>query len=169
MEVRVWSYLEQLSNEKNDINLAIQSVLDSGVLILGENVKKFEEEFSSYCNSKFGVGVNSATDALFLALKAMKIEKGDEIITVSNTAVPTVSAIVAAGGIPVFVDIHEESYLMDINEVEKSINNKTKGIYIERGVLREDFLRRNKLMPVNIYRGEQLRYDDKSVDLETKL
>ena len=81
MEVRVWSYLEQLSNEKNDINLAIQSVLDSGVLILGENVKKFEEEFSSYCNSKFGVGVNSATDALFLALKAMKIEKGDEIIT----------------------------------------------------------------------------------------
>ena len=128
MEVRVWSYLEQLSNEKKDINHAIQSVLDSGVLILGENVKKFEDEFSSYCNSKYGVGVNSATDALFLALKAMKIEKGDEIITVSNTAVPTVSAIVAAGGIPVFVDIHEESYLMDINEVEKSINNRTKGI-----------------------------------------
>lgn len=57
----------------------------------------------------------------------------------------------------------------DVKLVELFINNKTKGIYIERGVLREDFLRRNKLMPVNIYRGEQLRYDDKSVDLETKL
>ncbi len=128
MEVKVWSYLEQLENERNEIADAIDRVLDSGVLILGENVKKFEEEFSSYCNCKYGVGVNSATDALFLALKALNLKKGDEVITVSNTAVPTVSAIVAAGGIPVFVEIEEESYLMDVDKIQESISKKTKGI-----------------------------------------
>lgn len=128
MQVKVWSYLREYINEKGEVHEAIEQVLNSEVLILGENVKQFENEFSAYCESKFGIGVNSATDAIFFALKALGIEPGDEIITVSNTAVPTVSAIVATGAIARFVDIDPVSYLMKVEDVEAIITPKTKGI-----------------------------------------
>jgi aminotransferase EvaB len=128
MQVKVWSYLKEYLNEKNEVHEAIEQVLNSEVLILGENVKSFEHEFSEYCESTYGVGVNSATDAIFFALKALGVEQGDEIITVSNTAVPTVSAIVATGAIPRFVDINPKSYLMKVEDVMDNITPKTKGI-----------------------------------------
>jgi dTDP-3-amino-2,3,6-trideoxy-4-keto-D-glucose/dTDP-3-amino-3,4,6-trideoxy-alpha-D-glucose/dTDP-2,6-dideoxy-D-kanosamine transaminase len=128
MAIKVWEYLEEYEQEKEEIHAAIEKVLSSGHLILGESVKKFEEAFAGYCNLKFGVGVNSGTDALFLGLKALDIGAGDEVITVANTAVPTVSAIVAAGGTPVFIDIDPETYLMDTTLIEKAITEKTKCI-----------------------------------------
>lgn len=128
MQVKVWSYLKEYHNEKDEVHAAIEQVLNSEVLILGENVKEFEKEFSVYCQSKFGIGVNSATDAIFFALKALGVKPGDEIITVSNTAVPTVSAIVATGAIPKFVDIDPNSYLMRVEQVVDIITPKTKGI-----------------------------------------
>ena len=75
-----------------------------------------------------GVGVNSGTDALFLALKALGIGAGDEVITVANTAVPTVSAIVSTGASPIFVDISPETYLMDVGAVGNAIGPATKCI-----------------------------------------
>lgn len=128
MQVKVWSYLKEYINEKEEVHEAIEQVLNSEVLILGENVKQFENEFSAYCQSKFGIGVNSATDAIFFALKALGVEPGDEIITVSNTAVPTVSAIAAIGAIPKFVDIDPISYLMKVEHIVDIITPKTKGI-----------------------------------------
>jgi dTDP-3-amino-2,3,6-trideoxy-4-keto-D-glucose/dTDP-3-amino-3,4,6-trideoxy-alpha-D-glucose/dTDP-2,6-dideoxy-D-kanosamine transaminase len=128
MSVKVWDYLREYGQEREEILSAIKKVLDSGWLILGENVRKFEEEFSSFCDVGFGVGVNSGTDALFLGLKALGVGDGDEVITVSNTAVPTVSAIVSAGAIPRFVDIDPETYLMDTSKIEGAINHKTKCI-----------------------------------------
>lgn len=128
MQVKVWSYLKEYHNEKDEVHEAIEQVLNSEVLILGENVKEFEKDFSVYCQSKFGIGVNSATDAIFFALKALGVKPGDEIITVSNTAVPTVSAIVATGAIPKFVDIDPNSYLMRVEQVVDIITPKTKGI-----------------------------------------
>ena len=128
MQVKVWSYLKEYHNEKDEVQEAIEQVLNSEVLILGENVKEFEKEFSIYCQSKFGIGVNSATDAIFFALKALGVKRGDEIITESNTAVPTVSAIVATGAIPKFVDIDPNSYLMRVEQVFDIITPKTKGI-----------------------------------------
>jgi aminotransferase EvaB len=128
MQVRVWSYLNEYINEKDEVHEAIEQVLNSEVLILGENVKQFENEFSAYCQSKFGIGVNSATDAIFFALKALGVDPGDEIITVSNTAVPTVSAIAAIGAIPKFVDIDPASYLMKVEQIVDIITPKTKGI-----------------------------------------
>lgn len=128
MQVKVWSYLKEYINEKDEIHEAIEQVLNSEVLILGENVKQFENEFAAYCESKFGIGVNSATDAIFFALKALGVEPGDEIITVANTAVPTVSAIAATGAIPRFVDIDPLSYLMKVEDVADIITPKTKGI-----------------------------------------
>ena len=124
--INVWSYLEEYNTEKVEILGAIESVLSSGQLILGPNVEKFENEFANWCSSTYGIGVANGTDAIFLACKALGLKDGDEVITVSNTAVPTVSAITAAGGIPIFVDIDPESYLMDTESVLSKITNKTK-------------------------------------------
>jgi aminotransferase EvaB len=128
MPIKVWEYLKEYKQEKEEIYTAIEKVLNSGRLILGDSLKNFEEAFAGYCGVKFGVGVNSGTDALFLGLKALGIGFGDEVITVANTAVPTVSAIVSTGAIPVFVDIDPETYLMDTSLLEKVITKNTKCI-----------------------------------------
>jgi len=128
MTIRVWGYLREYEQEKEEILAAIQGVLASGSLILGDNVKLFEQEFAGYCGVRYGVGVNSGTDALFLGLKALGIGEGDEVITVANTAVPTVSAIVSAGAVPRFVDINPDTYLMDTAQIEKAITANTKCI-----------------------------------------
>jgi aminotransferase EvaB len=128
MAIRVWDYLKEYEREKEEIHAAIEKVLSSGRLILGDSLKNFEESFARYCGVKFGVGVNSGTDALFLGLKALGIGMGDEVITVANTAVPTVSAIVSTGATPVFVDINPETYLMDTSMLERVITKKTKCI-----------------------------------------
>ncbi len=126
--INVWGYLDEYHIEKEEIHEAISTVLESGQLILGPHVKKFEEEFSKWFGSKYSVGVANGTDAIFLALKAFDIGVGDEVITVSNTAVPTVSAITATGAEPVFVDINPDTYLMDIAQVKSRITKKTKAI-----------------------------------------
>lgn len=128
MAIKVWDYLKEYENEKHEIHAAIAKVLGSGRLILGESVTNFEEGFAGYCGVKFGVGVNSGTDALFLGLKALGIGTCDEVITVANTAVPTVSAIVSTGATPVFVDINPDTYLMDTSLLEGVITEKTKCI-----------------------------------------
>lgn len=126
--IKTWDYLKEYEQEKMEIHNAIEKVMLSGRLILGESVKLFEKEFSEYCGVKYGVGVNSGTDALFLALMALDIGKNDEVITVANTAVPTISAIVSTGAIPKFVDIDPETYLIDTNKIEAVITKKTKCI-----------------------------------------
>jgi len=97
MAIKVWDYLPEYAQEKEEILSAIEEVLDSGLLILGRKVKEFEEAYSAYCGVKHGIGVANGTDAIFLALKALGVGPGDEVITVSNTAIPTVSAIVSTG------------------------------------------------------------------------
>ena len=128
MSIKVWSYLDEYHSEKATILKSIEEVLESGMLILGDKVRDFEKQFSRYCGCDFGVGVNSATDALFLAMKSLGIGEGDEVITVSNTAVPTVSAIVATGATTVFVDIDPITYLMDVTKIRNVITNNTKCI-----------------------------------------
>ncbi len=126
--IQVWDYLAEYEEEKKHIHEAIEKVFKSGRLILGESVANFEQEFAHYCNLKYGVGVNSGTDALFIALKTLGIGAGDEVITVPNTAIPTVSAICAAGATPRFVDVGPETFLINTNQIEKNITNKTKCI-----------------------------------------
>jgi len=126
--IKVWDYLREYEEEKNEIHEAIEKVLTSGLLILGQQVKQFESSFAAYCGVSYGVGVNSGTDALFLALKTIGVGSGDEVITVSNTAVPTVSAIVSTGATPRFVDIDPRTYLMDTDLLEGAITGKTRCI-----------------------------------------
>jgi dTDP-3-amino-2,3,6-trideoxy-4-keto-D-glucose/dTDP-3-amino-3,4,6-trideoxy-alpha-D-glucose/dTDP-2,6-dideoxy-D-kanosamine transaminase len=128
VSIKVWDYLEEYEDEKNEIQAAIEKVMHSGRLIMGESVQSFESAFASYCGVKHGVGVDNATNGLFLALKALGIGQGDEVITVSNTAVPTVSAIVSAGATPVFVDIDPSTYLMDPSKLNAVVTPKTKCI-----------------------------------------
>lgn len=126
MTIRVWEYLPEYENERDDILDAVDAVFSSGRLILGESVRRFEEAFAAYCGAMFGVGVDNGTNALTLALRALGVGPGDEVITVPNTAVPTVSAIVTAGATPRFVDIDPRTYLMDVSQVESAITKRTK-------------------------------------------
>ena len=128
MPIKVWDYLKEYEQEKEEIHSAIQRVLESGFLILGEHVAQFERVFARYCGVEHGVGVNSGTDAVFLGLKALDIGPGDEVITVSNTAVPTVSAIAATGALPRFVDIDPGTYLLDTARLERAVTERTKCI-----------------------------------------
>lgn len=169
MSIKVWDYLKEYAEEKNEIQSAINEVLNSGYLILGEKVKKFEDQFSSYCNVKYGVGVNSGTDAIFLGLKALGIGKDDEVITVSNTAVPTVSAITATGAKPVFVDIEPETYLMDTSKVENAITKNTKciipvhlfGQCVDMDILQKIAKKHNLYILEDCAQGTGAKYKDK--------
>jgi len=113
---------------KEEINDAINRVFERGWFILGEELAVFEKEFAKYCNCLYGIGVGSGTEALHLALLALSVNPGDEVITVPNTAVPTISAISVAGAIPKFVDINPETYTIDVTKVESVITKKTKAI-----------------------------------------
>lgn len=113
---------------KDEVDNAIKEVLESGWYILGKKVELFEKNFANYCQTKYGIGVGNGTDAIHLALLACGVGKGDEVITVSNTATPTVLAITYTGAKPVFVDIDPESYTIDVERIEEKINDKTKAI-----------------------------------------
>ncbi|MES2626708.1 MAG: DegT/DnrJ/EryC1/StrS family aminotransferase [Pseudomonadota bacterium] len=126
--IKVWDYLREYHAEKHEVDEAISQVMESGMLILGENVRNFESAFSAYSGCRHGVGVNSGTDALFIALRALDIGPGDEVITVSNTAVPTVSAIHATGATARFVDIDPHTYLMNVDQLEAAVTDNTRCI-----------------------------------------
>ena len=128
MPIQVWDYRDEYEAERDTIGNAMEQVFRSGRLILGEQVRTFEERFAAYCGVRYGVGVNSGTDAIFLALKALDIGPGDEVITVSNTAVPTVAAIVSTGAAARFVDIAPATYLIDTAQLEAAITPRTKCI-----------------------------------------
>jgi aminotransferase EvaB len=128
MPIQVWDYRKEFEAERSDILAGVTKVFESGRLILGQSVRAFEEAFAAYCDCRHGVGVNSGTDALFLALKALDIGAGDEVITVANTAIPTVSAIVSTGATPRFIDIEPDTYLMDTSRLEAAITAATKCI-----------------------------------------
>jgi len=126
--IKVWNYIKEFENERDEIYEAITGVLTSGCLVFGKNLETFENNFSKYCDASRGIGVGNCTDAIFIALKSMDVGEGDEVITVSNTAVPTVAAIHATGAITRFVDIRTDNYLMDVDKLEDEITDKTKCI-----------------------------------------
>lgn len=118
----------QYENIKQEIQEAFNQVFESSWFILGKNVTEFEREFASYCHAKYGIGVGSGTEALHLALLACGIQPGDEVITVANTAVPTISAISLAGARPVLVDIDPATYTINPELIPEKITARTKVI-----------------------------------------
>ncbi len=118
----------QYNRIKDEVNSAIQDVLERQSFILGPFVEEFEKLFASYCNTKHAIGVSSGTEALFLSLKALGIGDGDEVITSPYTFFATVGSICNTGARPVFVDIDPESYNIRPDLIEKCINKNTKAI-----------------------------------------
>jgi dTDP-4-amino-4,6-dideoxygalactose transaminase len=112
----------------DEITSIIQRTLENGWFILGQQLNEFEREFSNYIGAKHGIGVNSGSDALFLALKALGIDENSEVITVSHTFVSTADSIVRCGAKPVFVDIEPETYCINPALIEDKITEKTKAI-----------------------------------------
>ena len=113
---------------KNDVLNAITSVFESKHFILGPQGKLFEASLADYCGSDYGVGVSSGTDALIIALMALDIKPGDEIITSSMTFFATAGSIARTGAVPVFVDIDPDTYNIDPKKIEEKITTKTKAI-----------------------------------------
>jgi len=98
---------------KDEVNAAIQGVLESCQFTLGSEVAKFEDEFAAYSGAKIGIGVNTGTSALHLALLAANVGPGDEVITVPFTFVASVAAIHYTGAKPVLIDVDPKTYTMD--------------------------------------------------------
>jgi dTDP-4-amino-4,6-dideoxygalactose transaminase len=123
-----FDYLRQREALGGRLDAAIARVIGSGHLILDREVERFEDAFAAYCECGFGVGVNSGTDAIQVALRAVGVGEGDEVLTVPNTSVATVSAICSTGARPVFADIRRDSMLIDPGLIAGKITERTKAV-----------------------------------------
>ena len=118
----------QYLSHKEEIDEAVQQVLASGRYVLGNEVETFEREFAEYLRVSYCIGAGSGTEALHLALKACGVGVGDEVITVSHTAVATISAILLTGATPVFVDIDPLTYTMDPRLLRSALTTRTRAV-----------------------------------------
>ena len=125
--IKFWSYKREYKKYKKSILNTINKTISSGNIFFGNQLKTFEKNFVKKYQAKYGVAVGSGTDALLLSLKTLNLKPGNEVITAANTAIPTISAIINAGGKPKLVDIGED-YLIDTKKIQKEINSKTKAI-----------------------------------------
>jgi len=118
----------QYASIKDEIDAAMADVLVNTAFVGGPFLKKFEDAFAQYCGTKHCVGVGNGTDAIFLALKALGIGEGHEVITAANSFIATSEAITMARANVVFVDIDPSTYNMDVNQIESKITPRTKAI-----------------------------------------
>ncbi|HEY3227857.1 MAG TPA: aminotransferase class I/II-fold pyridoxal phosphate-dependent enzyme, partial [Roseiflexaceae bacterium] len=110
---------------KDEVDAAMRRVLESTAFILGQEVARFEQEFAAFCEARYVVGISSGTDALHLVLKVCGVGPGDEVITTPFTFIATAEAISLTGARPVFVDVREETMLIDPDAVEAAITPRT--------------------------------------------
>src|SRR4051794_20800154 len=123
-----WDYTREYEELRDGILASVDRVFRSGQLILGPEGEAFERDMAAWVGTAGGAGVNSGTDAICIALAAVGVAAGDEVITVPNTAVPTVSAIRTLGAHPVFVDVREDDFLIDVSQIEAAITARTRAI-----------------------------------------
>ena len=114
MQVPPFSLSEQIQELGAELDRAVLEVLRSGQYIGGATIASFEQDFAAACGVPHAIGCNSGTDALILALRGLGIGPGDEVITASFSFFATAEAISAVGATPVFVDVEESSYLIDL-------------------------------------------------------
>jgi len=128
MKVPFVDLKKQYRTLKTEIDEAISTVLAETAFVGGSFVESFEMAFAEFCNTKHCVGVGNGTDALFLALTALKVGAGDEVITAANTFIATSEAITRTGARVVFVDIDSETFNMDVKKIEEAITHRTKAL-----------------------------------------
>ena len=118
----------QYNEIRNEINSAIEEVIESTAFINGKYVKAFEQEFAQYSGAKYCIGVGNGTDALYITLKIPGVGVGDEVITVANSFIATSEAITATGAKVIFIDCNENDYNIDVNLIEGKITPRSKVI-----------------------------------------
>jgi len=128
VKVGFYGHVRQYQSLQHEIDAAIHEVLESGSYVMGPKLKQFEKELADYCHCSEAVGVNSGTDALWLAFMALGIEPGDEVITTPNTFFATAEAIWITGATAVFVDCDPKTCNIDLNLIEGAITPRTKAI-----------------------------------------
>lgn len=128
MKVPLLDLTEQNAKLRPEIETALGRVLDTNGFILGAEVKALEDALATYCGTKYAIACASGSDALLLALLALDVKAGDEVITTPYSFFATVSAITRLGAVPVFVDIDPATYNLDISQIETKINERTKAI-----------------------------------------
>jgi UDP-2-acetamido-2-deoxy-ribo-hexuluronate aminotransferase len=128
MKINFIDLKSQYKKYKNEIDKEIHEVLDSSGYVMGPKVSKLEEELSKFVGCKHTIACSSGSDALLLALMAIGIKPGDEVITTPFTFIATAEMITLLGAVPVFVDIDEKTYNIDFSKIEVKITSKTKAI-----------------------------------------
>src|SRR3989338_8698166 len=128
MKVQFIDFSQQYHEIKDEIDKGLKEVFRKADFVLGEEAESFEKEFAQYCEVKYGVGVNSGTDALYLAVSALDIDVGDEVILPAFTFIATALCISYTGARPVFVDIEPGTYNLDPAKIEAAITKRTKAI-----------------------------------------
>lgn len=128
MQVPLLDLKEQNEMLRPEIEAALARVLDTNGFILGKEVAELECELAGYCGTKHAIACASGSDAILLALMALDVGQGDEVITTPYSFFATVSAITRLGAVPVFVDIESETYNLDISQIEAKITSRTKAI-----------------------------------------
>jgi len=113
---------------RDELNEAMQQVMDRADFALGEAVTRFEEKFAAFCGAHYAVGVDSGLSALELSLRAFGVGPGDEVIVPPHTFIATAAAVTFAGARPVFVDIDPVTYNIDVDRIEAAITPRTRGI-----------------------------------------
>ena len=132
----------QYQRVEKEVLAATKRVYERGSYILGEEVSAFEKEFARYCGVRYGVGVGSGTEALFLSLKAAGIGEGDEVVTTANTFISTALAISFTGAKPLFVDIDYRTYNMDPDRLE---------LLLKRRMAKAGWEKVKAILPVHLY------------------
>jgi dTDP-4-amino-4,6-dideoxygalactose transaminase len=128
MKVSLWDLGRQYESIRDEVLERIDGVLKSGKYVNGSCLQEFEENFARYCGASHAVGVNSGTDALFLALKSAGFQSGDEAIVPAMTFIATAEVVAHCGGKPVFVDVDPSSLNLDPDKTERAITERTRAI-----------------------------------------
>jgi aminotransferase EvaB len=128
MRIRMFDHVAHYRHDREAIDRAVLELLDSGQLVMGPAVRRFEEAFASYCGARFAAGVASGTSALLLALRALGIGPGDEVVTAANSDMPTSLAITLAGATPVWAEIDPDSFNLDPAAAAAAVTDATRAL-----------------------------------------
>ncbi|MHC4179028.1 MAG: aminotransferase class I/II-fold pyridoxal phosphate-dependent enzyme [Planctomycetota bacterium] len=132
MNIPLVDLVAQYEQLRDEVLPAMEEVLSRAHFVLGEEVELFEDEFAAFCEADHCIGVASGTDALHLALRALDVGPGDEVITAANTFAATAFAVLHTGASPVFVDVTRRDHNIDVGLIERAITERTKVIVPRR-------------------------------------
>ena len=160
MKVPQLDLISQYNSIKEEINSAIEDILESGIVINGKNVKKLENTLAKYSDNKYGIGVANGSDAIFIALKALGISSRDGVISPPFTFFATAGSIVRAGAIPIFVDINSQTYNLDPIKLQEFIDaNCNFDSRINQLIDRQTGKPIKAIIPVHLY-GQMCKMDE---------